>query len=86
MMTNTLPETAAYWNLIKDVKDEVKIRLIMLLSKSLANSARHVDSGMDETDSFIKKFYGAWKGPETAEEIIATINEGKSCGDPVQFF
>lgn len=79
-------ETTTYWNIIKNVKDEVKIRLITLLSESLSRSVERTETiNKNRTNEFIKKFYGAWKGSETAEDIIAAINSGKTSKDPVSF-
>lgn len=79
-------ETTTYWNIIKNVKDEVKIRLITLLSESLSRSVER-DETIDKnhTDEFIAKFYGAWKDSESAEDIIASINSGKTSKNPVSF-
>jgi len=89
MITTTNPyaiETATYWNMIKDVRDEVKIRLITLLSESLSDSAENNrDATGNRTDKFLMKTYGAWTGDGTAEAIIAGINEGKTCKGPVSF-
>lgn len=83
---NTTLETNTYWNIIKDVKDEVKLRLITLLSESLTRSVREKETVVsDRTADFLKNVYGSWKGPETAEEIIAVINDSKSCKNPVSF-
>lgn len=39
----------------------------------------------DTTEEFINKFYGAWKGDESADEIIANIKQGGSSRPPVTF-
>lgn len=81
-------ETSVYWNLIKDVKDEIKIRLITLLSESLTNTltVRMPSKDKDEaTEKFLNKYYGAWKGSEPTEVIIERINEGKTSKPPVSF-
>lgn len=69
-------ETTTYWNIIKDVKDEVKIRLITLLSESLSRSVERTETiDKNRTNEFIEKFYGAWKGSETAEDICLRLKE-----------
>lgn len=35
------------------------------------------------TQQMLSRFSGAWHGEESAEEIIATINEGKSIRQPL---
>lgn len=77
-------ETSTYWDIIKDVKDEVKIRLITLLSESLSRSVEN-KKRCDRTEDFITKFYGAWKDSDSAEDIIQAINKNKSCKPPVSF-
>lgn len=79
-------EISSYWNLIKDVKDDIKIKLITLLSESLSRSSeRRSIVVSDSTADFVRNVYGAWQSPQSAEEFINTINEGKSCKDPVSF-
>lgn len=88
MIANTThsAEISTYWNLIKDVKDDIKIRLITLLSESLSHSSeRNGKIVSDRTADFINNVYGAWKSPETAEEMISIISEGKSCKEPISF-
>lgn len=81
-------ETSNYWNIIKDVKDEIKIRLITLLSESLANSLTvktPAKGKEDDTEKFIKKYYGVWQSQQTPEEIMDIIKEGRTSKDPVSF-
>ena len=79
-------EISGYWNLIKDVKGDIKIRLITLLSQSLSRSVeRHDIYFSDSTIDFIKSVYGAWHSSQSAEEFIEMITEGKSCKNPVSF-
>lgn len=79
-------EISNYWNLIKDVKDDIKIRLITLLSESLSHSIERRDNTVsDSTADFIKNVYGTWHSPQTAEEFIEMISDAKTCKDPVSF-
>ena len=89
---NTMPNNARiarivpYWHKLENLSKDDKISLIALLSSSLVEeekSANTTDEGMNR---LIKKCFGAWKGKETAEEIIANINESKcSNAEPVKF-
>ncbi len=80
------PEVATYWNLIKDVKAEVKVRLISMLSESLLTSAKPSVTAADgRTRAFVDRFYGAWHSDKPAEDIIATINRDKSSAAPISF-
>ena len=85
--TNTYcVETDAYWNLIKNAADEVKLRLITLLSQSLTTNARKsMHSDKEETERFLSKYCGAWHGNESAEEIIGVIKSVRSCKEPISF-
>lgn len=79
-------EISSYWNLIKDVKDDIKIKLITLLSESLSRSVeRHNPVVSDSTADFINSVYGAWHSPQSAEEFIEIISEGKTSKGPVSF-
>lgn len=64
-----------YWRLIKDTTNEVKLKLISLLSESIARDMEKRDSKTDKeaTEEFIRRFAGCWHGSETAEEIIGNI-------------
>ena len=79
-------ETFIYWNLIKNVSKEVKLRLITLLSQSLTNdSEKPKKTDKKATEDFIAKYCGAWTGDATAEDIIDIIQRGKTCKDPISF-
>ena len=74
--------TEAYWNMLKDLSNEVKLNLIARLSTSMTNPVP--DDCHNETKESISIFCGAWQGDETAEEIIAVINEGRrSKSEPI---
>lgn len=74
-------ETAAYWHLLKNLSDDVKLRLITLLSQSMThNSKKKEKSDEEATKEFVSKFCGAWRGDMTAEEIIAEIRKNRTCG------
>lgn len=79
-------ETATYWHLLKNLSDEVKLRLITLLSQSMTyKSKKKTKSDKETTKDFISKFYGAWEGDMTAEDIIHEIYSSRSCKDPISF-
>ncbi len=80
-------ETATYWNLLKNVSNEVKLRLITLLSQSVSDSTPmyHVIVDKKNTRDFLSKYSGAWKGDDSAEEIISSINAGRNSKNPVSF-
>ncbi len=79
-------ETDAYWNIIKNAADEVKLRLITLLSQSLISNGREsIHSDKEKTESFLSKYCGAWHGNESAEEIIGGIKSVRTCKEPISF-
>ncbi len=79
-----IAETNIYWNMLKNVRNEVKIRLITLLSQSITEVETSTDTS-DDTKIFLSKFSGAWKGSDSAEEIISVINDGRNSKNPVSF-
>lgn len=83
-------EAESYWRLLKNTSNEVKLRLITLLSQSMTensdkNSSIIDNSDQKRTDRFIAKFAGAWKGDETAERIVEVIKDGRTCREPISF-
>lgn len=78
-------EAESYWKLLKNARSEVKLRLITLLSQSVMNEVSVKDSMKSETENFLSKFAGAWKGDESAEEIIANIHDNRNCKNPISF-
>ncbi|MBD5355828.1 MAG: hypothetical protein HDR88_02325 [Bacteroides sp.] len=75
-------EVNSYWDLIKNLKSEVKLRLITLLSQSLSRS---MDKAHSPNDEFINKIYGACDDDHSTEEILRDINEHKTCKTPISF-
>lgn len=79
-------EAEGYWKLLKNVRSEVKLRLITLLSQSVIDeTANHRANSTDDTKDFIARFSGAWHGDDTAENIITVIHEGRQCKNPISF-
>jgi hypothetical protein len=89
------PQNTPYWQEIRKLNKDEKIRLLALISTSLVedsqsqatsltkNEEELADEGMDR---LMKNCFGAWKGDETAEQIIANIRESRhSASEPVQF-
>ena len=78
-------EAESYWKLLKDARSEVKLRLITLLSQSIMDDVSDKRPMESETGRFLAKFAGAWKGNESAEDIIATIQDNRHCKKPISF-
>lgn len=85
MTTLQTQEAESYWNFIKNSSNEVKLWLINKLSFSLINPSEISIDGDKETEDFINKFGGCWKGNDSAEEIIRMIKENPSCKEPPLF-
>lgn len=71
-----------YWNEVKHLSSENKIRLIALLSSALAEER---PTSSKKNEEFIARCAGSWKGSQTAEELVHVIEEGrKSKAEPVE--
>lgn len=57
----------------------------MIVNNTYSKEISENSTDSDRTTNFINNVYGAWKSPETAEELISVISEGKSCKDPISF-
>ncbi|MCD7923409.1 MAG: hypothetical protein LUI85_01405 [Bacteroides sp.] len=69
-MDNTLKLTESYWEMLKSLSDEVKLRLATRLTASViegkANSA-------DKTEEMLRKHFNVWKDDRSAERIIEDL-------------
>lgn len=84
-LSNRLASKVPHWHEIETLSREDKINVIALLSMSIAN-AEKVEAPKDRTQEMIERCCGSWVGEQSAEEIIANINESKkSKSDPVKF-
>lgn len=77
----------SYWDMLKGLSRDVKLDLIDRLSTSVSEESKGKIAEDDRlTESMIRRFCGAWKGDESAEDIISTINAGKKSKDePIAF-
>ena len=80
----------SYWSQLRSFSDTFKRRLAeKLTADETVQSVKGVTQ--EETDEeytarFIKTFAGAWRGPETSDEIIARIREDRrSKTEPIPF-
>lgn len=82
-MDETIKLTNSYWNMLKSLSDEVKLRLATRLTASVAESKA---KEKDITEEMIDKYSGSWKDSRSAEEIIADIyNNRCSTKEPLKF-
>ena len=83
-MNHIIEQKVPYWNEIKGLDKSEKLRLIALLSSSLVSDKNDVQKE-DRTQKMIDRFCGSWVGEESAEDIIANIeNSKKSHSEPVK--
>lgn len=70
-------EHTSVWKEVKNWVKEDKVRLITLLSISLADSSEKAETPEEKTKRMLAKHAGNWHGSDSAEDIIRIINEGK---------
>lgn len=68
-------DETSYWNLLKDLSAEVKLRLIARLSASLVRSAERQDGNIAD------KYYGAWIDDKSAEAMADDIRKSRVNGE-----
>ena len=84
-LNNRLASKVPHWYELEMLSKEDKIDVIALLSMSIAN-AEDTETPQDRTQEMIERCCGSWVGEQSAEDIIANINESKiSKSEPVKF-
>lgn len=85
MSNHATHQTVPYWNEIKRLDKEDKLKLMALISSSLVSDEKDI-SEKDRTQEMIDRFCGSWVGKESAEDIIANIENSRSSHyEPVKF-
>ncbi|MDE6577861.1 MAG: hypothetical protein K2K58_06805 [Muribaculaceae bacterium] len=84
MATNsiTIAQTEAYWNLLRNASNEVKLRLIEKLTRSLLTTSQKEHHPTKDEDAFYE-LAGAWKGNMTTDEIIEVIADKRSSDNSI---
>lgn len=81
MSNEALILTNSYWELLKSLSDDVKLRLATRLTASVVKSK---EEPANQTEEMLDKYCGAWTGEQTAEEIIENISLGRQgCKEPL---
>lgn len=76
----------AYWNMLRSLNNEMKLKLATRLTASVVEKVERIEMLVSEyTRQMLDKFYGAWEGDESAEQIIATMKENNSVREPLEF-
>ncbi|WP_217930113.1 hypothetical protein [Bacteroides caecimuris] len=73
-MDDTLKLTDSYWEMLKSLSDEVKLRLATRLTASVV-AAKAINA--DTTEEMLKKHMGVWKDDRTTEQIIEDMYAGR---------
>ena len=74
-MDNTLKLTETYWEMLKSLNDDIKLRLATRLTASVIAGK---DARKNRTDEMIEKHLGKWKDERSAEDIIKDIYAGRN--------
>lgn len=84
-LSNRLASKVPHWHELENLSKEDKIEVIALLSMSIAD-AEDIKTPADRTKEMVERCCGSWVGEQSAEDIIANINESKmSKSEPVNF-
>lgn len=75
VMDNTLKLTETYWEMLKSLNDDIKLRLATRLTASVIAGK---DARKNRTDEMIEKHLGKWKDERSAEDIIKDIYAGRN--------
>lgn len=80
--TAKVPDSNIYWNMLKNISDDMKIELIAKLSNSLLSSKKKEDV------LSASYFYGIWKDsePADADELAKEVRAGRKFKDDIEAF
>lgn len=68
-----------YWESLKSLSDEVKLKLIEKIIKSFSEKSRsNTKKESEHTDEMIKRFAGSWAGNESTDEIMDSIKKNST--------
>lgn len=67
--------TDSYWDLLKNLNKDIKLKLIAKLTDSLLNEEK-----TKAPANLADKYYGAWKDDSSAEELIDKIRDSRILG------
>lgn len=74
-MDKTLKLTDTYWEMLKSLNDDIKLRLATRLTASVVAGK---NAHKDKTEEMIEKHLGKWKDERSTEEIIKDIYAGRN--------
>ena len=67
------PDISIYWNMLKNLNEDVKLELISKLSTSLLTKKKKVKS-----ENWASSFSGAWEDNREVEDIVADIRSART--------
>lgn len=79
MNNETIQLTNSYWEMLKSLSSEVKLRLAARLTTSVVEASEHVTTAGD-TEEMIQKYCGSWKDNRTSDEITESILSSRQGG------
>ena len=86
MSTADITLTNNYWGMLRNLNDDVKLRLASLLTASVAEPRTKTASEKDSlTRAMVNKYAGAWKDDRTSDEIISEIYSSRSSKSVMDF-
>ena len=75
-MTNIENNTIRmYWNVLRSMSKNIRLGLAVKLTNSVLEEESKEMSDEAYTEAMLDKFYGAWKGAESADELMGNIKE-----------
>jgi len=74
-MDKTLKLTDTYWEMLKSLNDDIKLRLATRLTASVVANK---NARKEKTEEMIEKHLGKWKDERNTEEIIKEIYAGRN--------
>ena len=75
-MTNIENNTIRmYWNVLRSMSKNIRLGLAVKLTNSVLEEESKEMSDEAYTEARFDKFYGAWKGDESADELMGNIKE-----------
>lgn len=82
-MDNTLKLTDTYWEMLKSLNDDIKLRLATRLTASVIAGK---NTSRNRTNEMIEKHLGKWEDERSAEATIKDIYAGRnSIKTPLNF-
>jgi len=73
------PNISIYWNMLKNLNEDIKLELISKLSASLLASNKK-----EQAENWASSFSGAWEDSRDAEEIVSDIRNARTSNREIE--